>query len=93
MGLQLQQWSANGGTNQMWFLRPTGDGFYTIVGRANGLLADVSAASTGDGAQVYLTEHPEDPSGENADAVRVFAVAALLAMTEKPAGNAVTLSP
>src|SRR4051794_7677412 len=51
-GLQLQQWSANGGTNQMWYLRPTGDGYYTIVGRNNGLAADVYAASTSDGAQV-----------------------------------------
>ena len=52
VGLQLQQWSANGGTNQMWYLRPTGDGYYTIVGRNNGLLADVYGASTTDGAQV-----------------------------------------
>ncbi|MEU8390807.1 RICIN domain-containing protein [Micromonospora sp. NPDC048842] len=51
-GLQLQQWSANGGTNQMWYLRPTGDGYYTIVGRGSGLAADVYAASTSDGAQV-----------------------------------------
>ncbi|MEU1590492.1 RICIN domain-containing protein [Micromonospora sp. NPDC005710] len=51
-GLQLQQWSANGGTNQMWYLRPTGDGYYTIVARSSGLAADVSAASTSDGAQV-----------------------------------------
>ena len=36
-GLQLQQWSANGGTNQMWYLRPTGDGYYTIVSRSSGL--------------------------------------------------------
>ena len=37
VGLQLQQWSANGGTNQMWYLRPTGDGYYTIVSRNSGL--------------------------------------------------------
>ncbi|MEK8103901.1 RICIN domain-containing protein [Micromonospora sp. M12] len=48
-GLQLQQWSANGGTNQMWYLRPTGDGYYTIVSQASGLAADVYAASTSDG--------------------------------------------
>ena len=24
-GLQLQQWTANGGTNQQWYLKPTGD--------------------------------------------------------------------
>src|SRR3954468_10311234 len=51
-GLQLQQWTANGGTNQTWYLRPTGDGYYTIVGHNTGLLADVSGASTSDGAQV-----------------------------------------
>jgi hypothetical protein len=51
-GLQLQQWSANGGTNQMWYLRPTSDGYYTIVSRSSGLAADVYAASTSDGAQV-----------------------------------------
>jgi len=51
-GLEVQQWTANGGTNQMWYLLPTGDGYYTIVGRGNGLLADVSGASTSDGAQV-----------------------------------------
>src|SRR5206468_4174802 len=44
-GLQLQQWTANGGTNQMWYLRPTGDGYYTIVAHNSGLLADVSGAS------------------------------------------------
>src|SRR5690349_15699987 len=26
-GLQLQQWTANGGTNQMWYLRSTGNGY------------------------------------------------------------------
>ncbi|MEV1107406.1 RICIN domain-containing protein [Micromonospora sp. NPDC049751] len=51
-GLQLQQWSANGGTNQSWYLRPTGDGYYTIVNQASGLAADVYAAATSDGAQV-----------------------------------------
>jgi ricin-type beta-trefoil lectin protein/glycosyl hydrolase family 2 len=51
-GLQLQQWSANGATNQQWNLRPTGDGYYTIVSRASGLAADVYGQSTSDGAQV-----------------------------------------
>ena len=51
-GLQLQQWTANGGTNQMWYLRPTGDGYYTIISHNSGLAADVYAASTDDGAQV-----------------------------------------
>ncbi|WP_200942935.1 RICIN domain-containing protein [Cellulomonas sp. Root485] len=51
-GLQLQQWTANGGTNQMWFLRPTGNGYYTIVSHDSGLVADVSGAATNDGAPV-----------------------------------------
>jgi ricin-type beta-trefoil lectin protein/glycosyl hydrolase family 2 len=51
-GLQLQQWSANGGTNQQWQLRPTGDGYYSIVNVASGLAADVYGQSTSDGAQV-----------------------------------------
>ncbi|WP_329045648.1 RICIN domain-containing protein [Amycolatopsis sp. NBC_01488] len=51
-GLQLQQWTANGGTNQMWYLRSTGNGYYTIVSHDSGLVADVSGAATSDGAQV-----------------------------------------
>ena len=51
-GLQLQQWSANGGTNQQWYLRPTGDGYYTIVSRASSLAADVYGQSTSDGAKI-----------------------------------------
>ena len=52
VGLQLQQWTANGGTNQQWYLRPTGDGYYTIVSHSSGLVADVYGRSTSDGAQV-----------------------------------------
>ncbi|MGW3993128.1 RICIN domain-containing protein [Amycolatopsis sp. NPDC004772] len=52
VGLQLQQWSANGGTNQQWYLRPTGDGYYAITGHDSGLVADVYGQSTTDGAQV-----------------------------------------
>ncbi|GAB2811801.1 RICIN domain-containing protein [Lentzea nigeriaca] len=51
-GLQLQQWTANGGTNQQWFLRSAADGFFTIVNVGNGLAADVYGQSTSDGAQV-----------------------------------------
>ncbi|KOX21545.1 beta-galactosidase [Saccharothrix sp. NRRL B-16348] len=51
-GLQLQQWTANGGTNQMWYLRSTGNGYYTIVSHDSGLVADVYGAATSDGAQV-----------------------------------------
>jgi hypothetical protein len=51
-GLQLQQWTANGGTNQQWYLRPAADGYYTIVSHDSGLVADVYGQSTADGAQV-----------------------------------------
>ncbi len=51
-GLQLQQWTANGGANQQWLLRPTGDGYYTIVSNSSGLVADVYGQSTSDGAAV-----------------------------------------
>ncbi|NUP51138.1 MAG: beta-galactosidase [Catenulispora sp.] len=52
VGLQLQQWTANGGSNQQWYLKPTGDGYYTIVSHDSGLVADVYGRSTSDGAQV-----------------------------------------
>ncbi|GAA4622635.1 RICIN domain-containing protein [Actinoallomurus vinaceus] len=52
VGLQLQQWSANGGTNQMWYLRPTADGYFTIVSHDSGLLADDYALATDDDARV-----------------------------------------
>ena len=52
VGLQLQQWTANGGTNQQWYLRSTGDGYYSIVGHDSGLVADVYGQATTDGAQV-----------------------------------------
>jgi adhesin HecA-like repeat protein len=52
VGLQLQQWSANGGTNQQWFLRPAADGYFTLVNAASGLLADVYGQATTDGARV-----------------------------------------
>ncbi|MEU6261546.1 RICIN domain-containing protein [Streptomyces sp. NPDC047043] len=51
-GVQLQQWSANGGTHQQWQLRPDGDGAYQLYGRKAGLVADVSGGSTTDGAPV-----------------------------------------
>lgn len=51
-GLQLQQWTANGGTNQQWFLRSSAGGFFTIANVGNGLVADVYGQSTSEGAQV-----------------------------------------
>ncbi|WP_338682479.1 RICIN domain-containing protein [Streptomyces acidiscabies] len=51
-GLQLQQWTVTGGTNQQWYLRPTGDGYFTIVSHDSGLAADVNGQSKNDGAAV-----------------------------------------
>ncbi len=51
-GVQLEQWTANGGTNQQWQLRPNGDGTYQIVGRKAGLAVGVSGGSTAEGAAV-----------------------------------------
>ncbi|MER6793658.1 RICIN domain-containing protein [Amycolatopsis mediterranei] len=52
VGLQLWQWSADGGTNQQWYLCPTGDGYYTIAGHDSGLVADVYGRAATGGAQV-----------------------------------------
>ncbi|MEU3891867.1 RICIN domain-containing protein [Streptomyces sp. NPDC029041] len=52
VGLQLQQWSATGGTNQRWFLRPNSDGYFTIVSHDSGLAADVYGWNSSDGAKV-----------------------------------------
>jgi hypothetical protein len=51
-GVQLEQWAANGGTNQQWQARPTGTGTYEIYGNNAGLVAAVSGGSTADGAAV-----------------------------------------
>jgi hypothetical protein len=51
-GTQLEQWTANGGTNQQWQLRPNGDGTYQIYGRNAGLVAGVGGGSTAEGAAI-----------------------------------------
>jgi hypothetical protein len=50
-----QQWTANGGTNQMWYLRPTGDGYHAIVSHDSGLLGAASRRNQRRG-----TGHPVD---------------------------------
>lgn len=52
VGLQLQQWTAGGGTNQQWYLRPNGDGYFTIVSHDSGLVADDYNWDATDGAKV-----------------------------------------
>ncbi|MEU7875194.1 RICIN domain-containing protein [Dactylosporangium sp. NPDC049140] len=52
LGLQLQQWTANSGTNQQWYLRPTSDGYFTIVSHDSGLAADDFNWDTSENAKV-----------------------------------------
>ena len=52
VGLQLQQWTSTGGTHQQWYLRPTGDGYFTIVSHDSGLAADDYRWDSSDGAKV-----------------------------------------
>ncbi|WP_308344334.1 RICIN domain-containing protein [Streptomyces sp. ISL-94] len=39
-------------TNQQWYLRPTGDGYFTLISHDSGLAADVYGWDTSDGAKV-----------------------------------------
>ncbi|MBW8821326.1 MAG: RICIN domain-containing protein [Streptomyces sp.] len=52
LGQQLDQWTANNGSNQQWNLQPTSDGYFTIVSVYNGLAADDYGWNTADGAAV-----------------------------------------
>ena len=52
LGQQLDQWTANTGSNQQWYLQPTSDGYFTIVSLYNGLAADDYNWNTSDGAAV-----------------------------------------
>ncbi len=79
VGLQLQQWTANGGTNQQWFVRPAAGGYFSIVSAASGLAADVygrpratvhrscsglpPAVSTSNGNSCRNPERPEQERG------------------------------
>jgi hypothetical protein len=49
-GVQLEQWTATGGTNQQWQLRPNSDGSYQLFGRNASLAA--ATTSTAEGATV-----------------------------------------
>jgi hypothetical protein len=49
---QLDQRTYAGGTNQQWQVVSTAGGYYTLVNRATGFLADVTGASTTQGASV-----------------------------------------
>ncbi|QUF04656.1 RICIN domain-containing protein [Actinosynnema pretiosum subsp. pretiosum] len=49
---EVKQWAWNGGDNQRWEFRDTGDGYSRIVNRNSGKCLDVAGASTADGANV-----------------------------------------
>jgi hypothetical protein len=51
-GSQLDQRTGTGAASQQWQLRPNGDGTYQVANRSTGLVADVTGASTSDGAAV-----------------------------------------
>ena len=48
------QCTANGGPNQDWMVKPSGDGYYYIISRTNGLALDVTNADDRDGANVAV---------------------------------------
>ena len=52
VGPQIQLWSANGGANQQWLIRPTVNGEYAIESRSSGDVLDDYLKSTSNGAAV-----------------------------------------
>ena len=51
-GVPLIQWPYWGGTNEIFQLNPTSDGYYTINPLHSGKCLDVSGNSTADGARI-----------------------------------------
>jgi galactan endo-1,6-beta-galactosidase len=51
-GTQLDQRTYTGATSQQWQVVTAPGGYYTLVNRATGFLADVTGASTSQGAAV-----------------------------------------
>ncbi|RJG03980.1 hypothetical protein D3878_22295 [Noviherbaspirillum sedimenti] len=51
-GVQMQQWSCNGGTNQQWLFKDVGNARYQIVSKTSGKCLDVKDGNTADGAIV-----------------------------------------
>ena len=49
---QIQLWTANGGANQQWEVRPTVNGEYAIESRSSGDVMDDYANNTANGAPV-----------------------------------------
>jgi beta-galactosidase len=51
-GVQLIQWTPNGGTNQQWRRTNVGTGTYTLTNISSGQLADVNGSATADGTPI-----------------------------------------
>jgi endoglucanase len=51
-GTGLEQWPANGGTNQQWKVTSLGCGLYSVISVASGQSMDISGQSLGQGAAV-----------------------------------------
>ncbi|CAF9941502.1 hypothetical protein IMSHALPRED_002754 [Imshaugia aleurites] len=58
-GANLQQWSCNGGTSEMWTLGPTSSGGLTLVNQNSGLVA--GAAGSNSGSAVIQMASANDP--------------------------------
>jgi endo-1,4-beta-xylanase len=68
-GASIQQWSAWGGANQRWRIKPAGGGLYTITSVAHEECLDVAGASSDDGARLQQW----DCSGAPNQAFRLIA--------------------
>ena len=55
-GVQMSQWSCNGGTNQQWLFKDVGNARYQIVSKASGKCLDIKDGSKVDGAIVQQME-------------------------------------
>ena len=55
LGTNIQQYMPNGTSNQYWYLRDCGNGYYNIVSKANGLVLDVADGKiNNNGANIQL---------------------------------------
>ncbi|MFI6247487.1 RICIN domain-containing protein [Streptomyces sp. NPDC051016] len=53
-GTLIDQWTANGGTNQQWTLALNSAGYYTVTGVGSGKALDIPNATTSPGTQLEL---------------------------------------
>lgn len=60
----VDQWQANGGTNQQWILKPTGDadGSYYIISKLNGLYLNAAGSATTNGTNIWMYTNNGGPA-------------------------------